>query len=1434
MKLYQNALKLHSQGPAYYREAEAAYQALFDSDIFTYPESLSLSKQIDLYGEVDELNDASRVLDSGAVELQVTAADEAPNTLHQILYLAYKNRGLYLLDWLKNQLQLVRKGRLTMDNSTLLKVVQDTVVASLHSFVEAADRDDADLHLWRLIAKLSYFLGSKRLARFCLEAVLDTNDADYGGWPASLGLEESFAAEQLRTLLHELGDIVSKNQIATVVGNKTGLLPSLKKHIDPYPFLPPPSDDTKSQHSLSSLYESLPDRQEISVSVRSWTSVGKAILLLITNLSQGAVESTSGAAYTLRIPSRQVPLENNDSKANSEVVELRRRSSTKETASKHSTPYASDKEVKEEVFKETCAPDTTDKAYDVEASEVLNTSEIVAEPSEESCQRSADDETTAGTSGSNVATISRVDAPEPLILESPRTMSLPTRKRSSEAAGLPETADLGRSKSKRIKARVSVNETAAEDLSQFYEDQLRENTQADQVLFDFVGDLLSRLDANHLRTLDELKRSLKSSSHDAILIDASEDPLGIPIRDLKSALAAWSVDKSTAFLKASSHADAFGGSNGARNLIAFLENSKRGPSQISNLQSLPEDEGLETFVHLVDRGWFLLDQLAFAWVQELLVPKVLHPDHGSQITSTYEHYAWTSSLKETVVQLLVQKDEYTYTVLNEQLDGLDQRILTANQKSDIHPWGAQDETLVRLIQNIFEIHIDVYERITNPSSEVDFDIRAMQRDRLSRWAALAHQALNQRPQTEPEPDFLSMRFLWSTVLFVNLTDASARDHVIMCFQDLKRILVASGNPTIRLENNAAMPEISAEAADREISCLTTMDFFLGIFNAGNDEPISVIESLEPILQKSILEKGISRQTETEGSRVRRMRDDATSPSAFGNTDAHCLGTQRAQIDDVVQYFNKASFTLKLFLWQRLGNAYEAIGYPPQVLACNFRRMEIIVEYLQNAEYGSLPAQARQLRLLVWLNELENLITRTLNIALSNTDAFEVVDMMLLRTSMATMSALQRVIHTYILWTDSVRVGQNTVSQHPRGSAATQFAASMAKFDQLQVITWMLQFLLLKESILQAPELFQEPSDDLIDYLNLVHYTLGLRELCGLCSKKFLRLMKTEMLVYRASGKASDSWEWDFAQVIFDMHGIKICPSFANIRDHGCTPEVVDRATALELMEYVIVQANRLSVRDLVKSELKPTIDRMQQAIKAPKSSNVTSLNKRAISHYLRSPINPLDMYRALRGIGELSAVPIENHFSEIADKGWYFLLGHISLARFRSQKRTIPGPLDDLDLAMTFFRHDLELGMEKWETWYRLAQVYDTRIEENTTWNAERINNGMEELKLLQRSAIHCYVMAVAIATRSADASFEAVSKMADLYADFAIRIYASSREPFSMKAFGLQEFERHFSNPHQGMYKRRPFRDLQLYPAWNFASVLLQRALADKSNSWM
>lgn len=303
LKLYQNALKLHSQGPDFYPEAEAAYQALFNSEIFTYPESTSLSKQIDLYDDVDESNDITASHDLDLVDLPAASADEAPNTLNQILFLAYKNRGQYLLDRLKHDIECAEKGHGRFPALDLPKVVRETVIASLKCLVEAVDRDDTDPQLWRLISRLGYFLKSKRIARFCLEAALDDDGDGIRGWPEPQGLEESFAAEQLQSLLRELGDTASETHSS--MGTKRQLLSSLKKLVDPCPFLPNEEAGSKNEHKLARLYEKICDRHTISVPVRNWASVGKAILLQAKKISQWPAEVDVGTAYELHVPPRR-------------------------------------------------------------------------------------------------------------------------------------------------------------------------------------------------------------------------------------------------------------------------------------------------------------------------------------------------------------------------------------------------------------------------------------------------------------------------------------------------------------------------------------------------------------------------------------------------------------------------------------------------------------------------------------------------------------------------------------------------------------------------------------------------------------------------------------------------------------------------------------------------------------------------------------------------------------------------------------------------------------------------------------------------------------------------------------------------------------------------------------------------------------------------
>ena len=1427
MKHYQNALKLHSQGPRYYEEAASAYKTLFASEIFTYPESVTNFQQNSLHDDVDEDDDFFDGIDQAVAVLPTAGANETPSTLPQILYLAHKNYGQFQLDQLKVKL---------LRSNLKPEEIRSAVLAGLHHLVEATDKDDTDLQLWRLVAKLCDFLGSKRAARYCLEAALETDDGNYDPWPEPQGLDESLAAEQLQHLLTELGDDMAEAEVKLLPGRRKGLIHFLKKVVDPCPYLPTPPK-SPDERSLAVILSKQAEKEDIIVPKRTWESLGKSILTQIKNIAQGLVEPDFGTAYRVVLPSvtttwpevivsarggGSVPSAPKILKGAGDSVTARL--PRKEEVDQPKTPLSANVPIESVSAGEPEAKLQTggNKSTGLEEFGIESNS---VDPFEISREQIVHQEQPLAEAESVK------DAQVP---ESPKTISLPTRKRSSEVAGLLEPIDTGRSKSKRIKARVSTVDPSNDDVANQYEQQLQEFLQADSALFESAGVILSRIGANRLGALDTLRTSIAHADQSPV------DPSDIAAQDFRQTLNAWNLEKSNIFLRKSKGGDEFDGANGARNFTAFLENSKRGAHKSTRVIDTIGDTGMDDFVDNINRNWTFLDPLALAWLERMLGPVLEASIMAGHSDSMYESQRWPEPLKKIVVQMLVQRDEYIYPTLRSRLDKLDAQVLTGLHQ--LHPDEFKDQIhlLIPLIQHIFEIHLDIYERITNPSSEVDLEIRTMQLDRLGRWNVLATSAMNMRPQTPTngEVDQLDLRFLWASVLYVNLTDPSVREHVILCFEDLKRTLMIAGQPVIKLINNAAMPEVSIEAAEREISSLTTMDFFMGIFISDTSEPLVIIESLEPMLEK-LAGNTVPHDQQAVNS-PKELNQGLSASEANPSTEHERYPDPR--IDSMVQYLRKASLPLRLFLWQKLSSAYEAIDYHPRVLSCNFHRIELIVNYLASQDYHTVAKEMRRLELLGWVRDLDALISSSLSFATKEANAFEFIDNNQLRSTMSVMSALQRILHVYMLWKDSVRVGQTPTFQPPRGPALNGYAASMNKFEHLQIKSWMLQYMLLQEVQVQEPQVFEVPGQYFLEHLNLLHDSLGLREMCGLQSKQFLRLIRSEMLRHRFSSgnytailkDGTSNWDRDFAQIIFDLHGIKILPSWWGLRSHGCALEILDRDSALQLMDFVIIHANRMSIKDLAKNELKGAIEKIQGAIKPPTPliDTSTAFNKRSISAYLKRPINPLDLYRSFRGLVDISSTEINNENAAIAAKGWYYLLGHLSLAKFRAQNRTIPGALDDLDNATIYFRQDLELGMEKWETWYRLAQTFDVRIEENTKWNAIKLNTAMEELKTIQRNAIHCYTMALSTASR-ANATLEDVGKMPELYYDFALRVYASSREPYAMKAFGLEDFDRHYNNQHAGMYKSRPFKGLQLYAAWDFAKVLLQRAVARKPQAW-
>ncbi len=1426
----------------FYDAAEVAYRELFRSEIFTYPESLSEAQRLELYEDVEDSQDDVDDAQAPTLVAPVTSTDGAPSTLPQILYLAYKNHGQFILDRLKHQLSRLELD-IRSDYSRVQQQNAHAASASLKLFVEALDRDESDLQLWRQTSRIGGFLGSRRITRFCLEAVLDSDENDFEAWAEPLGLEEGFAIEQLRPLLLSLKDQLSESQLSALSRRQNQIIHALKRHIDPLPFLP-----TTPLNLSANRPSTATETQIIGIQLRTWASCGQAILLQLNQEAQGVINPAPGANYCLVLPSKEIS-------ASSRPLP---RSLT--NGDPHVGQNVSHVTIPQDYIKP--GPLLADRVATVgnwlghaEASQAspIDMDVQVVEQALESPTKFVEAGNPIEVQTSGTRRISVQEAIQPIGL-----VSLPTRKRSSEAAELPESTE-GRSRSKRIKARGATDpdnfrDTTADDWARWYEQQLQIYHQADDIVFASIEHMLSTIahrkprDSSSLRKLIFPPQSIAGDSH----AEVGPEPIDVAPLDLKNALDSWDLGKGRAFLNGHDPKDPAAGIGGAQSpsFTAFLEHSNQEMQQSFQIPVLSDEAGIEQFVEAVNESWTNLGQLSFRWINELLGQYQQSSDHNRLAnvadlrSSSYQTFIWPNDLKQSIVQILVNQDEAIYTEIRTMIASMDSNQIDQPHIKD-HDGSKRDCML--LVQAIFELHLDVYGRITNPSSIVDTAIRLQQRDRLARWAALSSKLINEwsnygndagtvAVESRLEKD-LYIRFMWAYVVCNSLMEPDSRDLTVLCFQDLIRVLHAleqevqgQGPLKIELPNNAIMPEISVLAAQKEISRLTTMDFFMGVFSTENNDPLTIIESLEPLLELSVKYAKLGNR-DAPNAPTLETEDAATEPSAGGGGSGSKIYPD-AKLLEALRFLEQGSLPLRLFLWQKMRDAYRAINYPPQVLSCDLRILELILNHLSSPSFTESAVEIRRDSLLRWLHRLDDHMTRIISTVSSKDQAFECVDSDQIVTSLEAVAVLQNLLHVFALWEDTIRVGQTPAPITQTQAASKALAKSTDKFRDMIVKSWTLQHSLLKEAMVQYDDLFPPGNESLVELLEQMHYALGLRCYCSLANKCFLKLMKAEL----ERAHHVENWDTDMAQLIFDLYGVKISSNAAEMQDHGCLPDELDRRTALEIMDLVMLQVHRISIRDLLKSDLKFTVDKMQQVIKIPKilNSQARTFNNRLVNNYLKSPINPLDLYRSLQGIGGLCGRPVHTEGSEIAAKGWYFLLGHVALAKFRSQKRTAAGATDDLEIARTFLRHDLEFDTERWETWYRLAQVYDVMIDEDATWTAEKLENDMNELAVKQRKAIHCYSMAVAIATSCADPSFEDTSKMADLYADFGTRVYASTREPFSMKAFELDDFQRHYNSRQVGMYQSVPFKSMQLYSAWKLASTLLRRASAQKPQSWM
>ncbi|GAB7363133.1 hypothetical protein MBLNU230_g3422t1 [Neophaeotheca triangularis] len=1341
LKLYQIALKYHAQGPASFPKAGEAYEQLFQSEIFKYPESQTELRRIELFGPLPE---TFQIVEDANVNLKDSAAAHAesgPSTLPHILHLSHKNYAQFKLDNLAANID-----RLDVQ---LRQIISDATDALDH-FVQALDKDDTDLDLWRRTGIVGNMLHSGRVARFCLEAVLDGDDEGIGNALSLPGLEEGLAGQQLRELVVHFSDRLSFLQAPLSTTKRRILSKFLKQRLGPYDDILQREQSLETQQGPPGLQH--PERT-ILKAPRTWTDLGDAIL------RQYAVEQNGSKPEA---PNNAIAFEHSQDTSSVAAAKLRKQSTTEGPRRTFELP----------------------KDIEAQFPGLDGGRPTVVLPNEPESQAITKEDVT---------------------MNDASCASLPTRKRSGEAAGIQETTEEGRSKSRRIRARDSTleawdNRQSLIDINTQweYDQQLNEVQAVDDWVYETAGSLFERIGVVGFQQGKSVRQELDGSNgngHDdgtqGATVESGHGLLRAK-RDLHAFLEQYTDHLGRQLL--------VGGVNFELDQQPRQTGANVGPESVtskgvSSRAGFPET-GLANLTHMINDGWYQTQDIACAYLSALLRPNAFFGHRSS-----YRDYQWPESLKTMVVRVLVTFDEAIYRTKAHALE------LEVKE-----PRPPTSDDLAEEVETVFELHLDVYYLIKQANSGVDPDTIATQGERLQRWASLAQYAVRHRHLKDNAEDALRvqdelvLRFLWATSFHVGTDAEVAQDHFLKCLEDLRALFVEVGEPTIELQNNAVMPVLAVATLDQESSRLTTKDFFLKVTDQDPKDPVAMIESLQPLLETL----------------------DATERE--DGPDADHMLVDSSVSSELVRFIRSSSVTVRLLLWQRLRDAYTAIDYKPMVVLCYFSMIKVLLAEIQSPSFYNSSRYDRQVSVLNTINTVKDMVSQVLKIVNAEGDALDCMDIDNLRSSIASLGLILQLTQVFNIYEDSLRIGKTQPPSGSNGSPLPSFSTVMRTVHESQVQTWMILYALLKEAMAQEQEQFSTPNEDRFDFLRSLHRNLGIRGICGALNLTFVRMLWTEFMQLTDV----DGCESEQAQVFYDLFGLScfLNPSYELI-EHRCEHTPLNRSICFDSVDLLLSQASKIPIKELIKHPLKEAIDQVHGMIVRKRPTDAIMRNRDIYRTFMRSPINPLDLYQCLKGEGnQLPVSPIPVQDSWLASKGWYFLMGHMNLAKFRSQKRTGPTPTEDIDIAIAFFNQELEFSMGNWETWFRLAQAYDTKIEESVVWSAEKLNNNMSEVVQLQRAAIHCYTMATAQVNRFGDVSLQTAEKMNELYVDFAIRLYSTSREPFKMLPFSLEDSVKFFSLAHSTK-QAKPFEPLRLYTAWKLVRTLCKRALPGRPQSW-
>ena len=1008
------------------------------------------------------------------------------------------------------------------------------------------------------------------------------------------------------------------------------------------------------------------------------------------------------------------------------------------------------------------------------------------------------------------------------------------RKRSTDSAGLPETAEGGRSRSKRIRARESIAEgtqtgdNSATDQARESEYLLRTFGEADLNLFGLIEELLEKLQIKCPGSSQGLRARLRAESEE-LPEDISPDEHNAIERvmlDVFSALCNC-TEKLAQKLLQRNNTKHLGRTPPEVNFQTFTGSSKLGNGIGEHDESNVNISALKTLYKQTNKTGLTIEELSYKYLQSFLhcpAEVFSNGNHGKLPVCSYDSDTLTQSVRMTISRLIFLVNDYIYFCISQRLAALDRKILDHSSRGQTYVLTGEDYALIKNIQVYFELHLNML--TTDLQLEPDkSEIERLKKSYLERWARLSQSAMAYYTSCKNDNGLedLILRYIWTFTFFLSTFEEVTEWQKILHLREVKSVFAIAGNPTIVLRNNEFMHELSIKVIDDELTRLSLKDFFVKVFE--EKDPVQLIETLEPVMEFSYNHKAdeseiASRSGNNKSFNNGVIEDFSANQSAYDDNEPSLMG--------ISSYIQNGTLALRLSLWYRLREAYESIEYRPKIILCRFKIIEILYKEMTALNYRKTPMERRQILLMSWMGIIDQQITEVHSIMGSHSStAFDFIDHSQLCSFIEALTGLLCVLYAYLVYEDKLRVGLLNGLSSAQIPSST-FAKVKIFLQDLHARLWVLYYILLQEADAQKPEIFQGFEEDKFSYIQAVHYVMAARGICKASKMAFVRFAKEELL----GMKPTENVDLEIAQVLHDLYGLKCFINPVMCGDHGTSTGTLDKKIASGLLDFILRQTNKVNIKELHRTELKAAIDRVNVALSRPKQHESLVRNRKLFTSHIKSAINPLDLFSCLKGRGSLSTALISPNIAPNASKGWYFMMGSMILSKFRSQKRLTPIPAEELSAAATFFAQDIEYNSDCWESFYRAAQVFDLQVEEMVLWSAEKVNSNSSDLIQCQRSAIHCYMLATASAVRS-HASVENEQAIAELYFDFGMRVYSSSRPPFGMEAFAIKESEQRYLSE-ATMFKARPFKELHPYTSWKFAAVLFSRSIQLRPDNWM